>query len=141
MAFLRINKLYYKHLFRSICIVGLGLGIIFLVIYPSQGAGDVFLALLLYILCGIFGILIAPFIVYTRLSRGLRYRRKFIYSLMGTITFCLGIVSLPFALRIKEKQIAALIIIAITLLIGTIILFDIFFGKREPKPKQEFLSI
>ena len=141
MAFLKINKLYYKHLFRSILIVGLGLGIIFLVIYPSQGAGDVFLALLLYILCGIFGILIAPFIVYTRISRGLRFRRKFIYSLTGTVTFCLGIVSLPYALRIKEKQVAALIIISITLLIGTIILLDIFFGKREPKPKQEFLSI
>jgi hypothetical protein len=140
MAFLKINKLYYKHFFRSILIVGLGLGIIFLVIYPSQGAGDVFLALLLYILCGLFGIVLAPFILYARVTRGLKYRRRFIYCLIGTIDFCIGIVSLPYALRIKEKQIAAIIITLATFLIGAFILLDIFFGKREPKAHQEYLS-
>jgi predicted MFS family arabinose efflux permease len=137
---LKINKLYYKHLFRSLLIVILGMTIVYLVVNPMQ-AGDMFVALLLYILCAFFGIVFGPAVLFLRIKRGVKYRRRFIYCLIGTINFCLGIISLPFALRIKEKQVAAIIITLVALLIGAFILIDIFFGKREPKPQQEYLSI
>jgi drug/metabolite transporter (DMT)-like permease len=118
-------------------IVILGLAIIFLV---SQGAGDIFLALLLFILCGFFGIILAPFILILRTKRGLKYRRRFIYCLIGTINFCLGAISLIYALRIKIHQAAAISISLLTFLIGAFILLDIFFGKRDHKQQPEFLS-
>jgi hypothetical protein len=116
----------------------LGLAMIFVV---SQGAGDIFQALLLYVLCGFFGVILAPFILILRTKRGIKYRRRFIYCLIGTINFCLGAISLSYALRIKIHQVAAISISLFAFLIGAIILIDIFFGKRDHKSEPEFLSV
>jgi hypothetical protein len=119
-------------------IVFLGLATIF---WVSQGAGDIFLALLLYILCGFFGVILAPFVLILRTKRGIKYRRRFIYCLTGTMNFCLGAISLTYALRIKIHQVAAISISTITFLIGAVVLIDIFFGKRDNRSQPEFLSV
>jgi len=135
---LKPNKQYYKYIFRSLLIVVLGLAIIFFV---SQGAGDIFLALLLYILCAFFGIILAPYILVVRTMKGIKYRRRFIYCLIGTINFCLGAISLSYAVRIKIHQIAAISISLLAFLVGSLVLVDIFFGKRDNRSQPEFLSI
>jgi hypothetical protein len=122
-------------------VVGLGLAIIYLIIYPKAGVGDIFLAILLYILCGFFGILIAPFILYIRAKKGPKYRRRFLYCLIGTTNFSLALLSFPYVIKIKEKQVPAMFIIMTAFLTGAFILIDIFFGKRQPKPQREYLSM
>jgi predicted Na+-dependent transporter len=114
------------------------MAIVYEVADPSQGS---YFVLILYLLCAFAGLLMAPFVLIMRFTKGHKYRRRFVYTLTGTSNLFLGIISLPYSLTLKIQQIPAEILTGLALLAGLFILYDIFFGKREKKTETEYLTL
>ncbi len=128
---LKLNKIYYKNLLSSLAIVIIGFGIIIKEVYPIGAVSDNYFVLVMVVLAAFFGFfgIIALFMRFDKV----RFRRKFVYSFFGVINFCIGFLSIPFAIMRKTAGVLAVAIYVFSFLIGVIILTDIFFGKREPK--------
>jgi len=136
---LKLNRIYYKHLWRSIVLVAIGIGFVLYQAYPNGSVSDIFFMLIMLILSGFFGLL-GVIALFVRYDKGVKFRRKFVYSFFGVANLGIGILSIPFAiLRRANVGILSILVFVLGFLIGTAILTDIFFGKRNPKQEREFL--
>ena len=54
------------------------MAIVYEVADPSQGS---YFVLILYLLCAFAGLLMAPFVLIMRFTKGHKYRRRFVYTL------------------------------------------------------------
>lgn len=136
---MKLNRIYYKHLWRSIVLVAIGIGFVLYQAYPNGSVSDIFFLLIMLILSGFFGFL-GIITLFIRYDKGPKFRRKFVYCFLGAANMAIGILSIPFAI-LRSANVAALSILVYVLgfLIGAAILIDIFFGKRNPKQEREFL--
>ena len=134
---MKLNRTYYKHLWKSIIIVSVGLGLILKVAYPDAMSNSNLFILITIILSAFFGALgIINLII--RFDRGPKYRRKFIYCFLGVANGMLGALSLPFSI-LHHASIIYMLVYLVVLAIGVIVMLDIFFGKRDVRYEQEVL--
>ncbi|HVM89512.1 MAG TPA: hypothetical protein VMT76_15095 [Puia sp.] len=121
----------------SLLIVIVGLIIIYKIANPLGPVSENYFVLVMVILSGFFGFLGAIALL-LRFGSG-KYRRKFMYSFFAVANFCIGILSVLYAIKYKTGGILALLVYVFSLLIGCVMLADIFFGKRNSKFEQEML--
>jgi hypothetical protein len=135
----KLNRIYYKHLWKSILLVAVGLGIVIKEEYPGGALSDNFFILIMVVLSAFFSFL-GIITLFMRFEKGAKFRRKFAYCLFGVANLAIGILSLPFAIMHSASAgILSIIIYIVGFLIGVAILADIFFGKRSPKQEREML--
>jgi low temperature requirement protein LtrA len=136
---LKLNRIYYKHLWKSIILVAVGLGFIIKEEYPNGTVSDNFFILIMVVLSAFFGF---PGIItlFMRYNKGQKFRRKFIYCFFGVANVAIGILSILFSiLHGASAGILSIVIYIASFLVGVAILIDIFFGKRAPKQEREVL--
>lgn len=134
---MKLNRTYYKHLWKSIILVAIGIVFILAEAYPNEPVSDNFFILIMVILSAFFGLL-GIITLFVRYDKGTKFRRKFVYCLFGVANMAIGILSIPLAI-LRNAAILTILIYALGFLIGAAILIDIFFGKRNPKQEREFL--
>jgi len=134
---LKLNRTYYKHLWKSIVLVSIGIIFTLVETYPNGSVSDNFFILVMVILSAFFGLL-GVVVLFVRYDKGVKFRRKFVYCLFGVANMAIGMLSIPFAI-LRSAGILSILVYVLGFLIGAAILIDIFFGKRNPKQEREFL--
>ena len=137
LKILKLNRLYFKHLRKSLLVVIVGLVLILKFAYPDALTNVNLYILIMSILASFFG-LIGIILLMIRLNRGVKFRRKFMYCFLGVASFVFSLISLPVSL-LHRSSIVPIFIFLVGLMVGLLILNDIFFGKRESKMEQEML--
>ena len=138
-SILRLNKTYRRHLIKSFLIVIIGMVLIVKGIYPDMAISDNYFVLLMAILSAFlafFGIVV----FYIRMGK-IKFRRKFMYSFSGVANFCIGGISIFFALLYKTAGTLSMVVYAISFLVGVVMLADVFFGKRSPRKYENEMLI
>jgi drug/metabolite transporter (DMT)-like permease len=128
---LKLNKIYYRNLLKSLVIIVVGLVILMKEALPIGAVSDNYFVLVMGILSGFFGSL-GIIGLLMRLDK-LKFRRKFFYSFFGVANFCIGGLSIFYAIRHKTAGPLALAVYIFSFVVGLVIIADIFFGKRPPK--------
>lgn len=134
---MKLNRTYYKHLWKSIVLVSIGIIFTLVETYPNGSVSDNFFILVMVILSAFFGLL-GVVVLFVRYDKGVKFRRKFVYCLFGVANMAIGMLSIPFAI-LRSAGILSILVYVLGFLIGAAILIDIFFGKRNPKQEREFL--
>ncbi|HLK28882.1 MAG TPA: hypothetical protein VKT28_09880 [Puia sp.] len=127
---MKLNKIYYRNLVKSLVIVVVGLGIVMKEVYPIGLVSDNYFVLVMVILSGFFAFLGAMGLL-MRFNK-VKFRRKFMYSFLGVANICVGCLALFFGITHKTAGVLAIVIYVSSLLVGIVIIADIFFGKRAP---------
>jgi hypothetical protein len=133
----KLNRIYYKHLRKSILLVALGLAFVIYEEYPNGSVTDNFFILIMVILSAFFGFL-GIIMLFIRYDKGMKFRRKFVFCFFGVANIAIGVISIPFSVLHKAAMLSILIYIA-GFLVGAAILIDIFFGKRPVRQEREVL--
>ncbi len=63
------------------------------------------------------------------------------FAFSAVANFCVGGISLFFALHYKTAGALSLFIYGVSFLVGSLMLADIFFGKRSPKKQENEMLI
>ena len=133
----KLNRIYFKHLRKSILLVAVGLFIILYEAYPSGAVSDNFFILIMVVLSSFFGFL-SIIMLFIRFDKGAKFRRKFAYCFFGVANVAVGCISIPFSI-IHKASVLTILIYVLGFLIGAVILIDIFFGKRAIRHETEVL--
>ena len=136
---MKLNRIYYKHLFKSLVLVIIGLGILIKEVYPSGAVSDNYFILMMVILASFFGFL-GVIVLFVRFDKGPKFRRRFVFCFFGVANVCIGIISIPFSI-LRKAGILSMMIYVGAFLVGAAILIDIFFGKRNPKKYEREVLI
>jgi hypothetical protein len=133
----KLNRVYYKHLRKSIFLVAVGLGLLMYEGYPNWQQNDNFFILIMVVLSAFFGF-IGIIMLFARYDKGIKFRRKFAYCFFGVANCAIGLISMPFSI-LHKAGILSILIYILGFLIGAVILIDIFFGKRTIRHETEVL--
>ncbi len=134
---MKLNRVYYKHLRKSIFLVVVGLGLLMYEGYPNGQQNDNFFILIMVVLSAFFGF-IGIIMLFARYDKGIKFRRKFAYCFFGVANCAIGLISMPFSI-LHRAGILSILIYILGFLIGAVILIDIFFGKRTIRHETEVL--
>ncbi|HXB45684.1 MAG TPA: hypothetical protein VNV85_16570 [Puia sp.] len=134
---MKLNRVYYKHLRKSIFLVVAGLGFLMYEGYPNGQQNDNFFILVMVVLSAFFGF-IGIIMLFARYDKGIKFRRKFAYCFFGVANCAIGLISMPFSI-LHRAGILSILIYILGFLIGAVILIDIFFGKRTIRHETEVL--
>jgi len=132
----KLKRIYYKNLRKALLISLVSLYIFYRAGF-IDGNNDNYFTLSSLILTGFFS-LTGIIILIVRIISGYRYRRRFSYSFWGVINFTFSIYSILISL-LHHMLYLPYIVYILSLLMGAIILYDIFLGKREKKEPPEIL--
>ena len=136
---MKLNRVYFKHLRKSIFLVVAGLVFLMYEGYPNGQQNDNFFILVMVVLSAFFGF-IGIIMLFARYDKGVKFRRKFAYCFFGVANCAIGLISIAFSLlHYKEVGILSIVIYIFGFLIGAAILIDIFFGKRTIRHETEVL--
>lgn len=133
----KLNRIYFKHLRKSILLVAVGFFFIRYAVFPIGQGNDNFFILIMVVLSAFFGLL-GVIMLYARYDKGMRFRRKFAYCFFGVANVAIGLISIPFSI-LHKAAILSILVYILGFLIGAVILIDIFFGKRAIRHETEVL--